>query len=61
MKKQTCSMIKMCYEISFDHIYAVTSNPICKMLEGVWQNVIDYIWVVGSMSDFIFFFLSYSF
>lgn len=54
-------MIKMCYEISFDHIYAVTSNPICKMLEGVWQNVIDYIWVVGSMSDFIFFFLSYSF
>ena len=50
-------MIKMCYEISFDHIYAVTYNPIFKRLEGVQQNVIDCIWVVGSMSNFIFFFL----
>lgn len=31
------------------------THPIKKRLEGIEQNVIDYIWVAGSISNFILF------
>lgn len=31
------------------------THRIKKRLEGIEQNIIDYIWVVGSISNFIFF------